>query len=225
MKIKNHILILILTLGIVTSSCVSSRFVEPLEKGTHAIGLDLGGPLLDFGKVTIPTPLSSISYGYGLDTNLTAFIGVHTTSLLFNNFHTDFGATYKFIDQNKFVPSVSGSFSNTIVASFRTGTTRYWPQIDVNGFWNFSEKKHFWYIGMSNWFELRPKRAHDQDQIKRWIVNPQIGATFKMNTFRFNIEYKVLAIGVNSKDVFVPYRSLSKGEGAMGIYLGISKTF
>ena len=207
------------------NSCSSSRFVEPLEKNQKAIGIALGGPLINFGGATIPTPMSSVVFGYGLDTNFTVFGGVHTTSLLFNNFHTDFGLTYKFIDQNKLIPSLSGSFNNTFVTSFETGTSRYWPQLDINGYWNFSERNHFWYVGLSNWFELRKTRAHDLEQLKRWLPNPQAGVTFKTKTFQFNIEYKLLGLGITSNDVFVPYQSLSNNKGAMGLYFGVTKPF
>ncbi len=225
MKIKKTLLICVVAIATITSSCVSSRFVEPLDKGEHSIGIDVGGPLLGYKLLAFPTPLSSISYGYGIDSNLTAFVGLHTTSLLFQNFHTDFGATYKFLNQKKYRPSLSASINNTIVSSFRTGATRYWPQLDINGYWNFSEQKHFIYVGMSNWFELKEKRTHDQESIQRWIANPQIGVTFKMKRVRVHIEYKALAIGLNSKEVFVPYNSLIKGKGAVGFYFGISKTF
>lgn len=215
-------LLLVLLTG---NSCSSSRFVEPLEKKQHAIGFSVGGPLINFGGTIIPTPMSSIVYGYGLDSNLTVFGGLHTTSLVFNNFHTDFGITHKFIEQNRYTPALSGSFNNTFVTSLETGSTRYWPQIDLNGYWNFSKQNHFWYVGLSNWFELRSKRAHDLEQIKRWLPNPQVGMVLKTKTFHFNIEYKILGLGIQSNDVFVPYQSFSNNKGAMGIYLGITKTF
>lgn len=224
---KNYLVLIISALIIlfIGNSCSSSRFVEPLIKKQHAIGVNLGGPLINFGGITIPTPMSSIIYGYGLDTNLTVFAGLHTTSLIFNNFHSDFGATFKLINQKKYTPSLSGSINNTLVTSLRTGTTRYWPSLDLNGYWNFSKRNHFWYVGLSNWFELRKTRANDLEQIKRWLPNPQAGVSFKTKTFQFNIEYKLLAIGINSNDVFVPYQSLTNNKGAMGLYFGITKTF
>lgn len=210
---------------IVGSACSSSRFVEPLEKKQHAIGFNVGGPLIELGDNVIPAPMSSIVFGYGLDTNLTIFGGIHTTSLIFNNSHVDFGITHKFLKQKKYTPSLSGSLNNTIVTSLRTGTTRYWPSLDINSYWNFSKRNHFWYVGVSNWFELRKNRSHDQEQLQRWLPNPHAGVTLKTKTFQFNLEYKILGIGIQSNDVFVPYKSLSDGKGAMGLYLGITKTF
>lgn len=216
---------IILLLSVFSISCSSSRFVEPLEKKQHAIGVNLGGPLINFGGTVIPTPLSSIVYGYGLDSNLTVFGGLHTTSLIFNNFHTDLGITYKFLKQNKIQPSISSSLNNTIVTSLRTGTTRYWPSIDLNSYWNFSKKNHFWYVGLSNWFELRSTRTHDLEQIKRWLPNPHAGITLKGKSLQFNLEYKLLGIGQQSNEVFVPYQSIANNKGAMGLYFGITKTF
>lgn len=216
---------LLLLISILQISCSSSRFVEPLEKKQHAVGVNLGGPLINFGGAVIPTPMSSIVYGYGLDTNLTVFGGIHTTSLAFSNFHTDLGFTYQFLKQKRFVPSISSSLNNTIVTSFRTGTTRYWPSVDLNTFWNFSKRKHFWYMGLSNWFELRKTRTHDLEQLKRWLPNPHIGITLKGTKINYNIEYKLLGVGIQSNEVFVPYQSIANNKGAMGLYFGISKTF
>lgn len=222
---KQYFYLILIVLTILQYSCSSSRFVEPLEKKQHAIGINVGGPIIKFGGAIIPTPLSSIVYGYGLDSNLTVFGGLHTTSLLFNNFHSDLGMTYKLLNQKNYIPSISSSLNNTIVTSLRTGTTRYWPSIDVNTYWNFSKRKHYWYLGMSNWFELRKTRAHDLEQIKRWLPNLQAGIILKGKKINYNIEYKLLGVGMQSNEVFVPYQSIANNKGAMGLYFGITKTF
>ena len=64
---------LFILLVVLLSSCASSRFVEPLDKNQLAVGVELGGPALGFGGAVIPTPLSSISAGYGIDTNVTVY--------------------------------------------------------------------------------------------------------------------------------------------------------
>ena len=64
-------------LFLIISSCAPSRFVEPLKKGQHAVALDVGGPLIEFGGLIIPTPLSSISYGYGIDSTKTVLRKFH----------------------------------------------------------------------------------------------------------------------------------------------------
>ncbi|MCT4580303.1 MAG: hypothetical protein N4A35_02715 [Flavobacteriales bacterium] len=222
---KHFLYLFIITIILVQASCSSSRFVEPLAKKQHAVGASIGGPLINFGGAVIPTPMSSVVYGYGIDSNLTAFGGLHTTALVFNNFHSDLGVTYRLFKQKDHFPALSSSLNNTIVTSLRTGTTRYWPSIDFNAYWNFSKRNHFWYLGLSNWFELRAKRAHDLEQLQRWLPNPHAGLTLKSKALQFNIEYKLLGLGQNSHDVFVPYQSIANNKGAMGLYFGITKLF
>jgi len=85
---ENYTKIYFLFVLIFLVSCTSSRFVEPLKKNQWSVGANFGGPTLDYG-VPVPLPLSSIEVGYGLDTQLTIFSGLHTTAILFGNLQLD----------------------------------------------------------------------------------------------------------------------------------------
>ena len=205
-------------------ACAPSRFVEPIEKDKIAVGANFGGQLLDFGA-TIPVPLSAIYCGYGLDTNLTVFGSLHTTALYFSNFQIDFGATYGFYNsKSSYIPSLSASGNGNFIWDINDSKVRFWPQIDANAYWNYGKNHHYSYLGMSNWFELDPKRSYDRPSISPWVFNLQLGTVIKHKSWQFQAEYKWLAPGYSSKDAFVPYLGIG-GQGATGIYLGVSKLF
>lgn len=220
-KIIGGVLLALLALG----SCAPTRFVEPLEEKQHAVGFTFGGPLIEFGG-TIPVPLSGIQYGYGIKKNLTAFGALHTTSAVFGNLQLDAGVTYQFLEQKGAIPNLSVTPALNFITNFQTGTTRLWPQVDVNAFWHFSQKKHFVYAGLGNWFVLSGKRAHNEPSLRRWVMNPQIGATFKLGeSWMLTAETKFLAPLTNKSMEFVPYQSVFGNYGATGAYIGITKTF
>ncbi len=209
------------------SACAPSRFVEPLKKKQLAVGGNLGGPLIDFGGKPIPVPLSAIEVGYGLDSNLTIHGGLHTTALLFGDLQLDAGVTYKFLNQNGFVPNLSVSPSLNYVQSFNEGVFKLWPQLDLNAYWNYGRKNNYFYAGFNNLFELSKTMALNQPQKQRWLYNPQIGHVLKGKNQHFQLvtEFKFLGLNQLNPPSFVPWVSVFGKHGATGIYLGFRYLF
>jgi len=211
---------------LILASCASSRFIEPLAKGEQVIGLDIGGPTIEFGGAIIPIPLSSVVYARGIDTNITVFGSLHITSLLFGNIQTDLGATYRFFEsKNSFLPSLSSSVNANAIYDMNDSKFKFWPQLDLNAYWKFGEKDHYVYAGISNWWELAKFRSQERPQLDRWLVNPQIGLILKSKKWWYSIETKFLAPSHNNVNLFVPYFSFLGENGASGIYFGIGRKF
>lgn len=221
---KNFFLFL-LAAGLLIGACAPARYVQPLEKGEHSIGLDFGGPVIEFSGMIIPTPLSNIHYGYGLNEKTTLFGSLHLTSLAYGNLQTDLGACYKLLDQNKYLPAVSLSPTLNIVNHFSSGATKIWPQMDANAFWEFGEQKSYAYVGISNWFELSSTRVHNENSIDRWLINPQVGLVFKTASWSYTVEIKLMGLSHKNDYVFVPYRSITGSNGATGLFLGANYRF
>lgn len=209
---------------IITSACAPSRFVEPLNKNEHAVAVNLGGPLIEFASLVIPTPLSSVSYGYGIDSTKTIYAGLHTTALFFGNIQGDVGATFKILNQSGNIPNIS--LSPTINFIQRpNGPGNIWPSADVNFYWNYGKSRSYFYTGATNWYEPQATRAHNESTLKRFIFNPQLGHVYKLNDWEIQTELKWLAPGVDNEMLFVPYRSFTGSSGATGLYFGVIKKF
>ncbi|MGC6428939.1 MAG: hypothetical protein ACON4Y_01340 [Flavobacteriales bacterium] len=201
-----------------TFSCASSKFIEPLEKKQSAISLDIGGPLIDFNGATIPVPLSSINYGYGLKENLSVFSSLHLTSLVFNNFHSEIGVLKKIYFQNKFIPSVSSSFSLNFITELSLGNSKIWPQIESNAFWKIGKNRlHLGGLIMIDSEIVNTDVAY--------LINPHIGYTKSFNKINVGVEVKFLAPLNDNTKVFLPYNSLTGDYGATGVYLNFTKRF
>lgn len=215
---------------LILASCAPARFVEPLDKKQWAVGANLGGPVIGFGGAVIPVPLTAIEVGYGLDSNLTVHGGLHTTSVLFGNIQIDAGATYKFIDQKKIIPNVSVNPGFNLITDVTNVDdndvrTKFWPTLDVNAYWNYGERRNYFYAGVNNYFELSKTMANNQPQANPWLFSPQIGHIIKgkNRSWELTTEVKFLAPNVDNSYTFVPYRSLLGKHGATGFYLGFRK--
>jgi len=205
-------------------SCAPSRIVRPLDKGQKAIGLNLGGPLIGFSGTTIPVPFTSLMYAQGVTEKTTVFGSIHTTSLLFGVIQTDIGVCHRlyYSDSTRIGLSVTPAIN--LAYDKWEGNFKVWPQIDINVYWDIKPKKSFVYLGVDNWFELSGKKAHEQTQQNRWIINPQIGYTNSRNKWNYNIEFKYLVPYLNNEPGVVDYKGVN-GKGAVGVYLSFTRKF
>lgn len=222
---NRQIITVLLGAFLLLQACAPSRFVKPLAEDEKALSFGFGGPFVDYDGTNIPLPLTSIALGYGLDSNLTLFGGLHTTALLFGNLQLDLGASYGILEQDKYIPGISISPVINIIIDLNDRANRLWPQADLNFYWTRTEKEHCLYVGASNWFELRKTRSNDQEQIQRWLFNPHLGYTHKLKNMDLNIEFKFLAPGADNRYAFVPYKSLLGTRGATGLYISAIKRF
>lgn len=206
--------------------CAPSRFVEPLEKNQWSVGGSVGGPLIGFNGIPIPTPLSSVEAGYGLDSNVTVFAGLHTTSLLFGTGHMDFGATYRPLKQKGYWPNVSISGTAQLAFSPSARAFNFWPMIDANAYWNYGKRRNYFYVGFNNTFILSDQVDFDRPNAQRVLFSPQFGHVFKATDNRYQLfaEVKLLGPYIEGEDAFVPFTGILGTQGATGVYLGFRKT-
>jgi hypothetical protein len=163
------------------------------------------------------------TYGYGIDSTLTGFGSINVTSLVYGNAQVELGVTKQLLQQEGSRPGVSiNPVANFI---YREGTSKFYPELDINAFWEYNNKRNFFYVGVANWFELSGKRAYDQQQKHRWLFNPMIGETFVRKKWNFNIELKVLAPNIANNTSIVDYKTPFGNRGALGIYLGCTRKF
>ncbi len=206
-------------------SCSPARFVQTLDKGEHAANLSLGGPLIGFAGATIPIPFVTATYGYGLDSATTLFAAFNLTSALYQNFQIEAGATRRLLKPNRWQPGISLTPSMQLIYHDRQARKLY-PILDINLYWNYGKRKHYWYAGLNNWFELSGQRVHGQSQTRHWTLSPQLGHVFNMKRrWEWITEFKVIAPGRSNQQLVVDYKTPLGTHGALGIYMGLSKRF
>jgi hypothetical protein len=204
-------------------SCAPTRFVKPLAKKQQAVNLSLGGALISYSKLTIPMPFVTATYGYGIDSTLTGFGSLNVTSLVYGNLQAELGVTKQLLQQKGAWPGVSVNPVANII--YRKDASKFYPQLDVNLFWDHNHKRNFFYVGVSNWFELAGKRVYDQMQEHHWLFSPMIGETFVRRKWNYNIELKAIAPNIANNTSIVDYKTPFGTHGAFAIYIGCTRKF
>lgn len=224
---KIKVISIVFGLYLTLFSCAPSRFVNTLPEGETQVGFSLGGPMQNLFGLTIPTPYSSVVVGHGLRDDITLYGGLHTTALVFNNLQTDLGLTkrlYQSDSSQLWIPDLSGSFTLNTLLEIKDGAFDLFPQIDLNAVWKYGENKNnFFYLGVSNWFDLSKNKAHGEPKDNPIIFNPHIGNTWQKNKWSLTIEYKVLGLMESNEDIVVSYAKWHGKYSAPGIFIGCSK--
>jgi hypothetical protein len=204
--------------------CAPSRFVKPLAKKENALSLNLGGALIKYGNAVTPLPLTSLMYGRGLTNSTTAFGSVHLTSALFGNFQTDLGICQRLYKNDSLKFGITINPAINMVYDKWEGNFRAWPQLDLNIYKDIIHEKGFVYLGLTNWFELSGKRAHNEAQNNHVLINPHVGFTYNPKKWSYSIECKFLEMNRKNIPNVVDYVGI-KQRGAVGIYLNVMRKF
>ncbi len=224
MGVKSGLYCCIALLAIAFASCAPARYVRPLEKGQSKVSATFGGPLINYSGTTIPAPLLGFAAGHGFKDGLTGFAGLHATSLAFGVLHVDAGVVKGLLKPNGWIPGVSASPVANMMFDKWEHKFSFFPQADINAYWNYGKKKHYCYLGLANWFDLHSTRAEGEPQTKHWLPVVQVGNTLAAKKWEYTLELKYIAPNYSNRDIVVPYISAGN-TGAIGIYIGVTRKF
>lgn len=219
---KTLLYFFLVSFSLLLIECAPARFVKPLEKNEWAVGANVGGPLIQLFDTTLPVPFSSIYAGYGYSDKTTIHGGLHTTSLAYQTFQVDLGATYLLRNGSGNIPGISLSSSINAMVDFREANFRAYPSLAANLFYDFKYGR--FYGGMENWLDLFPTAVPDNSQYNPWVPALYIGQTIKLKKWELNFEYKNLAPLSWNKGHVVRY-ARAGDRGAHGIYATLQKRF
>jgi hypothetical protein len=208
-----------------TSACNSTRFVKPLAKKEVAIGLDFGGPIIDFQDAKIPVPFSSITVGYGVDSTFTAFGSVYLTSAVFGTIQWDLGVLKELVRPKKgYIPGLSIAPSVQMMVDVFDGNFRAYPVIDINLYWQYIPKfKNYFYFNWGSWFDFW-QRAQGQPNPNIYYPSFSVGHTFENKKMRYTLEGKYIAPFTSNQGTPVQFNG-TDGKGTWGFYFSIYRKF
>lgn len=217
-------LFLIAVFLLVLSACSSSRIVQPLNQSQWQTTVSFGGPLIKDSQDQVKiVPLSSITGAYGITQSITGFASWHLGSYLKDVYHIDGGLTQELVPPFSIRPGITYSGMLNLFSSTDTGSTRLFPQLDVNAYW-ILPSEDFVYLGLSNWFELNQKRAHNADQEHHWFTSINAGYTKKYKPYSATLEARYLAPFKESREEIIHWLNV-EDRGSIGLYLSFSRTF
>jgi len=219
-NIKFFSFILILT----TLSCGTIRNVVPLEKDQKEVALSLGGPLIEFSGTTIPLPLSSIDFAYGLTDVYTGFASLHTTALLFGVVQIEGGVLRNLWVNEKANMGLSIAPSFYFMMDVWEYKPKFYPLLDVNFYTKYGKRNNLVYVSASSIFELSSQKAFNENIDRRIIPYLSLGHKWCFNKWDYRLEAKYINFFEPNHNLIVKYKSFGN-KGALSINLGIVKKF
>lgn len=203
-------------------SCASIKTVEPLRKGEVKATADMGGPMINFNRIPLFIPLSSIGCAIGISDNVSVFSSVHTTSLMYKTFQLETSANTSLYRFDK-----SGFSANWGVYSFcglRDNKWAFYPYADINYYIHYNNKSHFAYFSFTSMIELHQKKAFDEPITKRIIPNLTLGHRWVNKKHEWGMELKYLSFNKDNRNIVVDYIAPGN-KGSFGLYMSYAKKF
>ena len=216
---------ILLVTALLLGGCSSSPIVQPLNKGQWQASLNAGGPIVKGDNDnTSPVPLSSASLAYGFSQTTTGYAGAGITSQFHDVNQFNIGFTHELIAPFAYQPGISFSPQLNIFQDKRGPDSQFYPQLDINAYWLSYFRNDYFYLGISNWFDLSSTRAHQQKQNTHWLPAIQAGYTFQGDRYGLNLEMKYIAPNKNNENNLIEYIGI-KNQGVIGLYLSLSRKF
>ncbi|MEM0997367.1 MAG: hypothetical protein AAGN35_09825 [Bacteroidota bacterium] len=209
---------------LVLGACTPSRYVRPLAKGEIAVSASLGGPIFTNFGAPIPAPMTTLTGAYGFSNDLTGFASFHPTSAAFGVLQLDLGIGRSLLRPDGWRPGVTLNPTAGLALDVWEGNFKFWPQIDLNAWWEYGQRRHYVYGGFSVWMELASNRAHGEPQPQTLLPAFQLGNVLSFNSIDLQIEVKANNFTRPNQDATISWVGFA-GRGGIGVYLGISKRF
>ena len=217
--------ILLLLCMLLSIGCGSINSARPLEKGQHAVGVTLGGPMVDFAGSYIPLPnaviegKSGVSSVQGRATDVS--YGLNITGIPFDIIGTQVGVSHLLVEQNGYRPAVAVSdklflYGNHISTTTEPSTKGFWVHNQLETILSWSLHGQLLYTGLAYNLDFGNPEP---------VFSPFAGLEFfhrdSSPGFGLQVEARYFALGMTSDFVSVEwYEPLN--SGAFGFMFGVN---
>jgi len=210
------------------TACGTMNSARPLDKGQHAVGVTLGGPMVEFGGSYIPLPNAVLEGRSGMaplgDRNWDINYGLNLTALAFDQVGLHVGGSYQALKQNGNIPAISFTnrlflYSNHISANTIDDGKGLWLNDELSLTFSWKLGRQMVYTGFSQYFDLSQPSL---------TLSPFVGAEFfntgLNNGFALQFELRNYAVGRNPSITSAKWNT-PFGSGGFGGNLGVVYRF
>lgn len=201
-------------------ACSTTRALAPLQKGTAAATLSVGGPVLDFGGTPLPIPLASVGGIYGVDGKTNVHAALYPPPLArFAIVGVDAGVSRELVVPRKARPRIMADLT---LHSFFGGLSddpaggfRLFPDLSVIAAWPIptDAPKLTLYAGIDSFVQPFPEL--------RWVPSPEVGVqVFAGKHLGFQLESKWLEAWRPWGPYVADWHGIG-GNGALSLQLGV----
>ena len=209
-------------------ACGTMNTARPLDKGQTAVGLTLGGPMVEFGGSFVPLPNALVEGRTGMKPlngkNWDINYGLNLTALAFDQAGMHIGATNQLLNQDGNIPAVSVTnrmyvYSNHLSPASTDMGKGIWSNYELSTTLSWKLGKQMVYTGIAQYFDIPSPSL---------TLTPFLGIELfhsgLTNGFALQLEVRNYAIGrnptVNTATWNTPF-----GSGAFGGSLGFAYRF
>jgi hypothetical protein len=206
--------VVFLALSIVLSSCGVTQPVRVIEQGTTQAAVSLGGPLIPFGGMTVPTPYLNLGLIHGYKENLTLTGNVHATMALLKNAAFDVGAATRLARESNGWPELTAKGQLYIFSDLeRLDNVRAFPMVSINASYLLGHSTLV-YAGAEHLLQFN---------VPHYFFTPFAGTQLSLSDrSALQIELKWMAANANSAHGIFRGTGSFGGHGDVGIFFGYS---
>ncbi|MFZ9549483.1 MAG: hypothetical protein EBQ77_09195 [Sphingobacteriia bacterium] len=202
------------------TTCTSTRFVKPLNKGQKAVFGNFGGPLIEFSGLPMPIPFATVGFGYGLHNRISIYNSVDVTSALFGVWHHEIGMSahvYKF--KNELAISVQPGLH--LFQNLQTfNAFRMYPVMDFTIYKEYIQKHFILYCNGRFWMNAY-RELQNQNTLTSGI---HFGIQKNTTSWAHQFELGITAPGIPNTPNVVDFIGIQK-KGALVIHYALIRFF
>lgn len=204
----------LLCTALLVSSCGVTQPVRVIDQGTTQAAVSLGGPLIPFGGMTVPTPYLNLGLIHGYKENLTLTGNVHATMAFLKNAAIDVGAATRLARESNGWPEVTAKGQLYVFSDLeRIDNARVFPLVSINASYLWGRSTLI-YAGAEQLFQFN--KPH-------YFFTPFAGTQISISDrSALQIELKWMAANVNSAHGIFRGTGSIGGHGDIGVFFGYS---
>ena len=194
------------------TGCSVTQPVRVVDQGTTQAAVSLGGPLIPFGGMTVPTPYLNLGLIHGYKDNLTLTSNVHITTALLKNAAFDVGAAFRLARENHGWPELTAKAQLYFFSDLeRFDNARVFPMVSINASYLLGHSALL-YAGADQLIQFNKPQ---------YFVAPFAGTQLSLSDrSALQIELKWMAANVNSAHGIFRGTGSIGDHGDVGIFFG-----
>jgi len=196
------------------SSCGVTQPVRIIDQGTTQAAVSLGGPLIPFAGMTVPTPYLNLGLIHGYRDNLTLTGNVHVTTALLKNAAFDVGAATRLSRESNGWPELTVKGQLYFFSDLeRLDNARVFPMVTINASYLLGHSTLL-YLGADQLIQFNKPQ---------YFFTPFAGTQLSLSDrSAMQIELKWMATNVNSAHGIFRGTGSIEDHGDIGIFFGFT---
>jgi hypothetical protein len=198
----------------ILSACGVTQPVRVVDQGVTQAAVSLGGPLIPFGKMTVPTPYLNLGLIHGYKENLTLTGNIHATAALVKNAAFDVGAATRLARESNGWPEVTAKGQLFVFSDLeRFDALRVFPMVSVNASYLLGYSTLL-YTGVDQLVQFNKPQ---------YFVAPFAGTQLSLSDrSALQVELKWMAANVNSAHGIFRGTGSVGDHGDIGVFFGFT---